>query len=1248
MLLCTAAAPGARAGDITASQGALGLGTLINGGLGCTAGSCLVTGGTGAGSNLFHRFASFEANGAITGVTFQNGVFSNVVVGVQSPTLIDRPVGLDTPGSLVWLSPSGITLGGGAQFPNVTNLTLSTATGLQVGAGVFDAFSTTAAQAALLSGTPVPGLAGLVNDPASLAGLGLLQNGDLSINGGLLTVDQELLLDARGGNVLLAAAQEIAARTIGVNGKDITLRSDLRSNDANGGVQLDAAGLIRVDKPLVSVFSEGTQIYQGNLAIGTGNLLSLKTGTSPAGGIGFFGTVDGPGSLDVNLVSSQSRVVFNRDVGSTTPLASLRVGSPTNNAGRTFINANITTIGNQIYFNNASAGIKGVGVFTNSGFDAVPFNFSGESTAGLESANPAVPPRKIPGWDIDLRPIVFGKTAAANASSGSLIDGKRVPVDSRNIFDISSGANSGTSQGSEFSTPPCFDNCGSSSTRTLSASSSNDVSDNSPGNTQSLLLNTGSLYPCDASRCIINGPSIQSQGTVFLEPGDIVSFRWTANGLEDDYNVNAFLLEQITGKAISLLNSTGGSVVQAWRDSGSRSIASVISQYNNSADRIGTWSTDNTNPGWITSSVTVGAGESPGNYKFVYTTGSYDGTGGQAVGASMGVDSITVSSLQSLDLFSNAPLPGSVTLNTLGAGSSIDITGNLENGTALNLLSKNAVVIGSLGGSGTLASVPQAVILNQITPPQPTPTPSPSPGFVPVANPVTYELFSQVNQPVLPPSATQPSMALPVPGLETATTKTQLVDNLRSTDLALATSKPTDRPAATSPTSGPPLIAAIIPLPIGFAQSKLRNAEATRADEVRAKLPNVEGPACATKDLSTAALQSQLKEAQSGIRRRASGQFRAYQPAILSLSFSEDRASGAADAAPGSFLDITLITSTGDPVSQRVQLSLPRFRSLLQEFYGQISSRDPIDPGNPESPVRQLHRVLIEPIEAELKTRGVNSLVITTDRGLHSVPFAALHDGQSSFGQRYSFSLTPSLSLTCIDQPKPRADAGRLLAAGATNFQGLSPLPLVQQEINGLAAQRPADAFLDQRFTPSLLLRQISDPRYDRMHIATHAEFLPGGPKQSKIHTGSGTVSFAEFAGMRDRRSGEPLDLFTLSACRTAVGDSTSEFGFAGLALQAGSRSAMGTLWYVDDAAISAAFQQLYRYLDQGYPKAEALRAVRDDLISNRIRLDGNRVVAADGATLLDNLTVAQQQRISGGLNHPYFWAGISLLGSPW
>jgi len=380
----------------------------------------------------------------------------------------------------------------------------------------------------------------------------------------------------------------------------------------------------------------------------------------------------------------------------------------------------------------------------------------------------------------------------------------------------------------------------------------------------------------------------------------------------------------------------------------------------------------------------------------------------------------------------------------------------------------------------------------------------------------------------------------------------------------------------------------------------------------------------------------------------------AYNPAILSLGFSEQPASEGAGAFEGqrtevssaAFLDITLITRTGDPVGRRVQLSRPEFVAHLRTLYQQLARQDDLDVANPRSAARQLYAAMIEPVAAELREQRVTSLLIAADRGLQAVPYAALHDGERYFGERYAFSLTPAVLFTSLAPPRPVSQ--RLLAAGASEFQGLAPLPLVTQELGGLTTSRPADQFLNQAFTPQVLLEQAADPRYDRVHVASHAEFLPGGPDQAKLHTGTGVMALSDFLRLRQRREQDPLDLFVLSACRTALGDSDTEMGFAGLALQAGARSAIGTLWYVDDVATSAYFLQLYRYLDNGMPKAEALQATRITMASGQLRLQGDEVLAADGTPLLVNLTGVQQRRISSGFSHPFFWAGIELIGSPW
>lgn len=352
-------------------------------------------------------------------------------------------------------------------------------------------------------------------------------------------------------------------------------------------------------------------------------------------------------------------------------------------------------------------------------------------------------------------------------------------------------------------------------------------------------------------------------------------------------------------------------------------------------------------------------------------------------------------------------------------------------------------------------------------------------------------------------------------------------------------------------------------------------------------------------------------------------------------------------------IDLILITSEGEPIGRSVPIRIPVLIKNLKSFYRQMSRQESLELEDPQSPSRQLYDILIRPIEDELKARSVNTLLLAAGPGLQAIPYAALHDGSSFLGTRLAFSLTPSLSLTPMEPTEARQQGAQQTLAGATTFDGLAPLPLVEQELEAIHRDSESQNIETQRyvnstFTPGTLLTAASNSQTFRVHIATHAEFLPGGPKQSKIYTGVGPMTLDAFAKLRERRADIPIDLFVLSACRTALGDSDSELGFSGLALQAGARSAVGSIWYVDDVATSAFLVQFYRLLERGVPKAQAIMETRYNLALGKVRLINDQLLDPEGDSLLSGLTALQQQRIRSGLVHPFFWAGINLMGTPW
>ena len=372
----------------------------------------------------------------------------------------------------------------------------------------------------------------------------------------------------------------------------------------------------------------------------------------------------------------------------------------------------------------------------------------------------------------------------------------------------------------------------------------------------------------------------------------------------------------------------------------------------------------------------------------------------------------------------------------------------------------------------------------------------------------------------------------------------------------------------------------------------------------------------------------------------------AYNPAVLHVRFTAAEGRTTSELYDA-FLDLTLVPSEGEVDGLRVEVSRREFAQQLKALYGQLSRQGDLRVSDPSSASRRLYQLLLEGLEPLLEKHGVTTLLVAADRGLQAVPFAALSDGEQFFGNRYGLALTPSLAMTDLSAAGEQ-EGDRLLALGASEFDGLASLPFVPQELQQVGTRSGKDEYLNREFTPQVLLKEGGNPAYNKVHVATHADFKPGGPEKARLYTGERAISMQELSKLREGRGGVPLDLIVFSACRTALGDPESELGFAGLALQAGARSAIGTLWYVDDVVTSAYFVQMYRYLEEGIPKAEAMQLTRQAFSRGLVSIEGDEVIGVNGSPLITGLSEHQGRQLKGRLTHPYFWSGIQLMGAPW
>jgi CHAT domain-containing protein len=249
---------------------------------------------------------------------------------------------------------------------------------------------------------------------------------------------------------------------------------------------------------------------------------------------------------------------------------------------------------------------------------------------------------------------------------------------------------------------------------------------------------------------------------------------------------------------------------------------------------------------------------------------------------------------------------------------------------------------------------------------------------------------------------------------------------------------------------------------------------------------------------------------------------------------------------------------------------------------------------------QQLYDWLIRPLEKDLAAMQFDTLVFVPDGALRTIPMAALHDGKQFLVDRYPIAITPSLSLT---DPRPvRRDQARLLSVGLTDaVQGFPGLPYVSDEMQSIKALYAGRQLLNGQFRLANLERELKQEPFSMVHIASHGQFGGEVAKTFLLAFDEKFTMdrFGEYVGLFKFRE-EPLDLLTLSACETAAGDDRAALGLAGVAVRAGARSALATLWHVNDPAAFELIAEFYLQLKKpATSRALALQAAQRKLIAD-------------------------------------------------
>ncbi|MGD1717190.1 CHAT domain-containing protein [Dapis sp. BLCC M172] len=344
-------------------------------------------------------------------------------------------------------------------------------------------------------------------------------------------------------------------------------------------------------------------------------------------------------------------------------------------------------------------------------------------------------------------------------------------------------------------------------------------------------------------------------------------------------------------------------------------------------------------------------------------------------------------------------------------------------------------------------------------------------------------------------------------------------------------------------------------------------------------------------------------------------------------------------------LQLILFTADGKSILKTIyEVNHAQLKEISIQFYVNI-----IDPKNRNSqsylPLAQkLYNWLIYPMAAELEAANIDTLLLSMDSGFRLLPVAALHDGEKFLIEKYNISLIPSISL--MNTHYNYLKNTQVLAMGASEFYDKPSLPAVPVELTSITQNLwQGNTFLNEEFTRKNLIGERQNYPYPIIHLATHTEFRSGDMSKSYIQLWDEKLQLDK---IRELGWNNPeVELLVLSACRTAVGDQNAELGFAGLAIATGVKSALGSFWLVNDEATLGLMTEFYSYLGNVNIKAEALRKAQVAMLREEVVIEDGKLMGLGSlreVTLPPELASIKNKKFS----HPYYWAGFTMVGSPW
>lgn len=284
---------------------------------------------------------------------------------------------------------------------------------------------------------------------------------------------------------------------------------------------------------------------------------------------------------------------------------------------------------------------------------------------------------------------------------------------------------------------------------------------------------------------------------------------------------------------------------------------------------------------------------------------------------------------------------------------------------------------------------------------------------------------------------------------------------------------------------------------------------------------------------------------------------------------------------------------------------------------------------------QKLYDWLIRPVETHLALAQVETLMVIPDGLLRSISWAALHDGTGYLIEKYALATAPNLTLIHPEsRTQTEIDKTFLLNGLSVPPTGES-LPSVKDEIEAIEKLYRVEKLFDQEFTRETFRNKLQEHPYSVIHIASHGKF-ESNPEESFLMTHHENLNLEDLKqiGQWGSYRTQPVDLLTLSACETGKGNDKAALGLSGIAVKAGVKSAVASLWVVNDSSTCYLMEAFYRQLSNNNPKlslAKVLQLAQWQLLKG---------------TAWPKSSPCGDGGLRENYKHPGYWAAFILIGN--